>query len=84
MKKGYRFAFTLVVLASLAAISSIAHAGIPLGPDRFLIQNDGGVSHPVARCSVPPFASPRRVRARAPTSPTALRLRSIWSSGTTV
>lgn len=44
MKKGYRFAFTLIVLASLATISSIAYAGVPLGPDRFLIQNDGGVS----------------------------------------
>jgi hypothetical protein len=44
MKKAHRFAALIVLFASLAVMSGTAHAGIPLGPDRFLIYNDGSVS----------------------------------------
>jgi hypothetical protein len=44
MKNSSKLLAILVILASLAVISSVARAGVPLGSDRFLIQNNGSVS----------------------------------------
>ncbi len=44
MRKRYGFTFALFVLVLLLALPGAALAGGPLGPKRFLIQNDGALA----------------------------------------